>query len=792
MQSLYPKNLLLRTRRTLAPAVNAVTELLETRRMFATIQVTTLVDENNGTGALSLREALKTAKNNGATSDQITFAASLFTSTVPQVMNLNSGALVVDSDVSILGPGDDKLIIWAQNRSRIFDINSASVDANIRGVTVTGGDAVEGAAIRNVGNLSLNIVTVVDNHPIVDVSPVLGAGIFNSGDLTLNDCHIQRNTVDGTGFGGGVYNSGTMQAVNCVFDDNSAGEEDGGAICNDEGATASVTSSTFLRNSGDDGGAIHNAGTFTLFASTLTENAGVSGGGFNNFTETAVADIINCTFSLNTADFGGAIAAEGDVQIVNTTIARNSANFAGGGVLGETVIENSIVALNKAQAEPDIFGDFAGSSFSLIGVNSSGSGITNGADGNKAGTSASPLNPQLGALEFNGGPTKTISISSTSPAFNAGSVAKIPNNVVNDQRGLARVVGASVDMGSVEVQNVTDSGQTPFNGPHNIASSGTTRLEAEDFDNGGETTSWHDTTKGNGGGAYRTGVDPDIQTLSGDATGGNFYIGQTKTGEWLEYTVNIASAGDYNLGFRVASAGAGGKFHLEVDGIVKTAQLTIPNTGAWNSWQTVTQNNVTLPAGTHVVRLFLDSVGATGSVGNFNYLTFTKVASTTSTITTTTAAHVRDGGSSNTNFGDATTLDVKKSSTGFNREAYIKFDLSSVNSIGSATLRLFGGLGDTTTSSIELQVLSAENNWTEGGITFNAKPTTTGIRATTTISGTTQKTYDIDLTAFLQAEKAAGRNAVTLVLRSNTSTSTLASFNSDEAASNGPRLIVTT
>jgi hypothetical protein len=66
-------------------------------------------------------------------------------------------------------------------------------------------------------------------------------------------------------------------------------------------------------------------------------------------------------------------------------------------------------------------------------------------------------------------------------------------------------------------------------------------------------------------------------------------------------------------------------------------------------------------------------------------------------------------------------------------------------------------------------------------------PSAVGI---TIISGATKKWYEIDVTSFLKAEKAAGRNVVTLVRRSNTFTSTLCSFNSDDAAANGPQLVI--
>jgi hypothetical protein len=58
------------------------------------------------------------------------------------------------------------------------------------------------------------------------------------------------------------------------------------------------------------------------------------------------------------------------------------------------------------------------------------------------------------------------------------------------------------------------------------------------------------------------------------------------------------------------------------------------------------------------------------------------------------------------------------------------------------------------------------------------------------VSGTTAAWYELDLTAFLAAEKAAGRNAVTLVLRNPTASSAQTIFASDEAAAGRPELVV--
>lgn len=73
---------------------------------------------------------------------------------------------------------------------------------------------------------------------------------------------------------------------------------------------------------------------------------------------------------------------------------------------------------------------------------------------------------------------------------------------------------------------------------------------------------------------------------------------------------------------RVASAGAGGTFHIEVNGVDKTGRLTVPNTGGWQTWTTIQKSAVTLSAGPQVWRIVVDTNGAT-AVGNFNYVRVT-------------------------------------------------------------------------------------------------------------------------------------------------------------------------
>ena len=157
-------------------------------------------------------------------------------------------------------------------------------------------------------------------------------------------------------------------------------------------------------------------------------------------------------------------------------------------------------------------------------------------------------------------------------------------------------------------------------------------------------------------------------------------------------------------------------------------------------------------------------------------------------------AYVRNGSYANTNYGGSTELLAKRSDTSGNtREAYLRFDLSGVAEIGTAKLRLFGRLVDTRDASVTTRVYNASNTtWGESSITWNTKPSSgTTIRGSVTVTGTTGKWYELDLTTFLKAEKAAGRNVVTLVLKNPSISKAWSIFASDEASANRPELVVT-
>jgi hypothetical protein len=155
---------------------------------------------------------------------------------------------------------------------------------------------------------------------------------------------------------------------------------------------------------------------------------------------------------------------------------------------------------------------------------------------------------------------------------------------------------------------------TPYSGAP-IALPGT--VQAEHYDRGGQGIAYHDTTAGNSGSVLRND-DVDLQTATD--TGGGHKVKSAVASEWLKYSVNVATAGTYTITIRVASHGTGGTFHLEAGSVDKTGPLTVPDTGGWQSWRTITKTGVSLAAGPQILRLVMDSNGPSGLTGNFNWL----------------------------------------------------------------------------------------------------------------------------------------------------------------------------
>ena len=135
--------------------------------------------------------------------------------------------------------------------------------------------------------------------------------------------------------------------------------------------------------------------------------------------------VTNCTFSLNSA-FGGNGSPPGQAS--------------GGGIftIGNRLdIKSTIVAANSAfnagAPAPDVSGAFTSQGFNLIGKIDGSTGFPAGTD--QTGTIASPLDPMLGTLQNNGGPTQTIALLPGSPAIDKGTSASLIGQLTLDQRG---------------------------------------------------------------------------------------------------------------------------------------------------------------------------------------------------------------------------------------------------------------------------------------------------------------------------------------------------------------------
>jgi len=243
------------------------------------------------------------------------------------------------------------------------------------------------------------------------------------------------------GAGGGIVNLGTLHLTDVMVTGNHAG---------------------------DEGGGIRNFGTVTLTRSTVSGNtAGIAGGIFNQNPHViglpGEVTITNSTISGNTAGATGGIENEGGVvTITNSTISGNKvtsdlAVLAVGGIanFGQVDMKNTIIAGNLAPRIPDcnnidavsnvVIGQINSLGHNLVGDNT-GCNFTP-ATGDQIGTAANPVNPLLGQLADNGGPTPTQSLLQGSPAIDTGDNVGCPPT---DQRGVSRPQGAACDIGAFE------------------------------------------------------------------------------------------------------------------------------------------------------------------------------------------------------------------------------------------------------------------------------------------------------------------------------------------------------
>lgn len=146
--------------------------------------------------------------------------------------------------------------------------------------------------------------------------------------------------------------------------------------------------------------------------------------------------------------------------------------------------------------------------------------------------------------------------------------------------------------------------QLPFTGtPWQIP--GTIEAGKYDIFEGGfgQGISYHDNGTSNNGG-FRPGEFVDAELVAGEGA----TVGWTGRGEWLEYTVQVETSGVYDLGFRFASGNpqGGGPLQVAMNGFPVTSWISMPTTGAWNSFTDREVQGLELAAGVHIMRVAFD------------------------------------------------------------------------------------------------------------------------------------------------------------------------------------------
>jgi predicted outer membrane repeat protein len=414
----------------------------------AAAQTFTVTNLGNAGGG-SLRAAVEES-NAAPGADRIVFAAGL-TGTI----GLSGTGLTINAPLTIEGPGPEALTIaQASKEHRIFKVAKFAAP---------GGVALIG--------LHLAGTTVEEGGAVVYYRE-------SNATLTIENCLVTGGSTGGSSYyGGAISGEGEPLVVrDSLFSGNEAGA--GGAIWagGDGGDTATIESSTFVGNhSKTDGGAIllelQEGGLSQIIASTFSGNSSENRGGalFSSNSSASTLLIANSTFSGNQAgEGGGAMALDGDdllTTVEGSTIASNHVLEPGGegGALWDDDIQrliDTIVAGNTASTDPDLHGKWV-SAFDLLG-SAAGGELTE----TSPGSDLIGVDPQLGPLADNGGPTETMALPPGSPAVNKGG-----GGLTTDQRGEVRPVNyPGVALSSANGANGADIGAYELAAP---ASSGT-------------------------------------------------------------------------------------------------------------------------------------------------------------------------------------------------------------------------------------------------------------------------------------------------------------------------------
>ena len=385
-------------------------------------------------GACTLRAALQEASVS-SNPDTINFS-------VTGTINLNAPLPNLVS-VTINGPGSGQLTVKRLNG--FYSIFTTSGTVSVSGLTISNGNAGggNGGGVYNTGTLTMTDIVVSGNFASY------GGGIFNYGALTMTDVTVSGNTSNA--LGGGILNEGPgrLSMTRVTVSGNTSTNHAGGGIFNV--GLLTMTNSTVSGNSalGYDGagGGIYAYGRINLAGVTVSGNSSYHPGGgifFNGSGQGGELKGVTVAGNRATGNVGGGIYSQhGDVLLRSTLVSRNFRGPA------NTTIPD------------DLYGAFRGDgTYNLVGACNCGlpAGPTN---------KLNVLDPKLGDLADNGGPTKTHALLAGSPALDAGT----STGLGTDQRGAVRIFddpsvfnasgGDGADIGAFEALPADDHDGVP-------------------------------------------------------------------------------------------------------------------------------------------------------------------------------------------------------------------------------------------------------------------------------------------------------------------------------------------
>jgi hypothetical protein len=368
---------------------------------------------------------------------------------------LLDGQMQIDVPLTIIGNGAAATVLDAQQIDRFFIVPpSTAGNFTLRGLTLSNGNTGgAGGAIRYapVGILTIEDSTLSGNSTSGAITP--GGAIYaEAGEVVIRRSILSGNSTEGLqAFGGAIRAAGapvTIEESALTGNFTTGVQAHGGAIRTTSGVV-SVIGSTLADNStagtNADGGAIStDTGPVIVVDSTLNGNATTGdsearGGAISAFAHVAQLTVSNSTLSDNSAvGDGGAAYVGGDTTLTNSTVVGNeSTEGIGGGIYTD---EGALTALNAILAQNN---DGSGAndldiegvltlSHSLIGINT-GTDLVEApvgspdANGNLIGGPVDgAIDPQLGPLADNGGPTRTLALLPGSPAIDAADDAVSP------------------------------------------------------------------------------------------------------------------------------------------------------------------------------------------------------------------------------------------------------------------------------------------------------------------------------------------------------------------------------